>query len=118
MKNKHLWTIGLVMLALIALTSAALADSNKPNSGATLVEAVRQSPEPFQDREAAESAGYGLFLGCVSGPQEGAMGIHFVNGELVGDGEIDAEHPEALIYESKMGRLQLVCVEYVIITEA
>jgi hypothetical protein len=43
-------------------------------------------------------AGYALFLGCVSGPQEGAMGFHYVNGDLVGDGVIDAQRPEALIY--------------------
>jgi hypothetical protein len=41
-----------------------------------------------------------------------------VNGDLVGDGEIDASHPEALIYEAKNGKLQLVGVEYVVIAEA
>ena len=46
------------------------------------------------------------------------MGIHFVHGALVGDGEVDALRPEALIYELKDGRLQLVGVEYVVIAEA
>jgi hypothetical protein len=68
--------------------------------------------------DAAEAAGYGLFHGCVSGPQEGAMGIHFVNGDLVGDGEVDASQPEALIYEFRNGHLRLVGVEYVVIAEA
>jgi hypothetical protein len=67
--------------------------------------------------EAAKTAGYGLFHGCVSGPQEGAMGIHFVNGDLVGDGEIDALKPEALIYEVSKGVLQLLGVENVVIAE-
>jgi len=36
------------------------------------------------------------------------MGVHFVNAALVGDGEIDVNHPEALIYESKNGTLTLL----------
>ncbi|MGW8322698.1 MAG: hypothetical protein ACWGSD_14200, partial [Thermodesulfobacteriota bacterium] len=36
----------------------------------------------------AKKAGYGLFHGCMSSPQAGAMGVHFVNGDLVGDGEV------------------------------
>ena len=34
-------------------------------------------------------------------PKQGAMGIHFANGGLVGDGALDALHPEALLYEPK-----------------
>ena len=44
-------------------------------------------------------------------------GVHFVNGDLVGDGAIDASQPEALIYEFRTERLQLVGVEYVVIAE-
>ena len=46
------------------------------------------------DVAAAIDAGYGPFLGCVSGTQEGAMGVHYVNTDLVLDGKLDAEHPE------------------------
>lgn len=118
MKNNRLLWMALVALVLFALTSAALVRTNKPEPGDTLVEAVRQATKPFRNVEAAESAGYGLFHGCVSGPQEGAMGIHYVNGDLVGDGELDASHPEALIYEFRDGHLQLVGVEFVVIAEA
>ena len=118
MKKKHLSFIGLIVLLLAALTSVALTDANKPKSGDTLVQAVRQATARFKNINTAESAGYGLFHGCVSGPEEGAMGIHFVNGELVGDGEIDALQPEALIYEVRNERPQLVGVEYVVIADA
>lgn len=117
MINKPLLTIA-IALSLFALTSVALASSSQPQAGDTLVETVRQAVAPFKDVKAAEDAGYGLFHGCVSGPQEGAMGIHFVNGDLVGDGEIDASQPEALIYELRNGHLRLVGVEYVVIAEA
>ena len=48
-------------------------------------------------------AGYAQFtdvngVTCIDGPAgEGNMGIHYVNGDLVGDGKIDAEHPEAVV---------------------
>ena len=43
------------------------------------------------------------------------MGIHFANVALVGDGEVNAATPEALVYEPKPnGRLRLVAVEYIV----
>jgi hypothetical protein len=63
--------------------------------------------------------GYGQFLGCVSEPGQGAMGIHFVNGNLVGDAVVDPARPEAVIYEPwKNGKLRLVAVEYVVFQES
>lgn len=82
-----------------------------------LARAVRQSTEPFQDTQAAIAAGYALAGGCVSGPEEGAMGVHYVNASLVGDGLLDAARPEALVYEPRNGRLQLVAVEYIVLAE-
>jgi hypothetical protein len=122
MKTKHFLFIGLAALPLLAFTTVAVAglDGLRRDDGPsnTLVEAVRQATEPFKNVEAAEAAGYGLFHGCVSGPQEGAMGVHLVNGDLVGDGELDPASPEALIYEARNGQLRLVGVEYVVIAEA
>jgi hypothetical protein len=47
------------------------------------------------------------------------MGVHYVNGALVGDGAVDLERPEALVYEpQKNGRLRLVAVEYVVFQKA
>jgi hypothetical protein len=118
MKRKILFRLGLILLSLFALTSVALASSLRAGSEDTLVKTVRQATEDFKNVAAAEDAGYGLFHGCVSGPERGAMGIHFVNGDLVGDGEINALQPEALIYELRSGELRLVGVEYVVIAEA
>jgi hypothetical protein len=81
---------------------------------AKLVRIVRDATQQYADVNSARAAGYGPFLGCVSGPDHGAMGIHYVNGALVGDGEIDATRPEALIYEPANGGLQLVGVEYIV----
>jgi hypothetical protein len=48
-----------------------------------------------------------------------AMGVHYVNGSLVGDGKVDALTPEATVHETgRAGRLHLVAVEYVVIQQA
>jgi hypothetical protein len=47
-------------------------------------------------------------------PDHGAMGIHYINGAWVGDGEINATHPEALIYEPVGDERRLVGVEYIV----
>jgi hypothetical protein len=118
MKTKRLLVIGPVILSFIALSSVALANFDSPNPTTTLVETVREVTVGFKDAKDAEAVGYGLFHGCVSGPQGGAMGIHFVNGNLVGDGELDAQHPEALLYEVAEAKLRLVGVEYVVIADS
>lgn len=54
---------------------------------------------------------------CVSGPNGGAMGIHYIKAALLDD-KIDATAPEALIYEpGPGGRLHLVGVEFLTIAE-
>ena len=81
---------------------------------AKLVQLVRDATRQFTDVNAAVAAGYGPFLGCVSGPDHGAMGLHYVNLALYGDGEIDASHPEALMYEQSKGGTKLVGAEFIV----
>jgi hypothetical protein len=90
-----------------------------PTNSATsaLVEQVRRVTEELLDVQEAIAAGYSPFLGCVSGPQEGAMGVHYVNGDLVGDGVIDANRPEALIFETMSGVTHMVGVEYIVMVD-
>jgi hypothetical protein len=104
----------------IALSAAvtAILGSASVASATGLTDEVRRATERFQDVAVATAAGYAPFLGCVSGPQEGAMGIHYVNGDLVGDGQLDPQRPEALMYEAKDGRLRLVGVEFIVLADA
>jgi hypothetical protein len=103
----------LVALTCGALAAPAAAQGHRQTSSA-LVDDVRRMMQPFRDATTAVAAGYAPFLGCVSGPQEGAMGIHYVNLAFVGDGELDVQRPEALMYEPRGGRLELVGVEYIV----
>jgi hypothetical protein len=90
-------------------------DATHAHAGtAQLVEDVRQATKQFIDVNNAGPAGYGPAFGCVTGPDHGAMGIHYVNGDLVGDGLIDLAHPEALIYEPDGNKRRLVGVEYIV----
>src|SRR2546430_7719186 len=44
-----------------------------------LLKTVRDNTERFKDVSVAEREGYSLLFGCVSGPDSGAMGLHYVN---------------------------------------
>src|SRR5690349_21159817 len=92
--RKHFELIGVVALALLVLSTVAMASANSARQQ-SFADTVRQATAQFRDVAKAEKAGYALLHGCVSGPQEGAMGIHYANGNLVGDGALDAQHPEA-----------------------
>jgi hypothetical protein len=81
---------------------------------AKLVRLVREDTRQFIDVNAATAAGYNPFLGCVSGPDHGAMGVHYINLALYGDGEIEVSRPEALIYEPSGNQMRLVGVEYIV----
>jgi hypothetical protein len=83
-------------------------------SPSTLVQLVRDATRPFIDINQAIAAGYGPFLGCVSGAEEGAMGIHYVNGAFVDDGILDPAKPEALMYEMSGNRARLLGVEFIV----
>jgi hypothetical protein len=84
----------------------------------TLVDIVRGATERFLDPEMAIAAGYVPKTFCVTGPDQGAMGVHFVNPALVTDGKLDPETPESLVYEPTNGRLRLVAAEYLVFAEA
>src|SRR5262249_61531920 len=100
----------LAMFAVLVVVQPSLSAAPSPQDAkhnhsemnvfapATLVQKVRQATQQFLDVNNAVAAQYGPFLGCVSGPDHGAMGIHYVNSTLVGDGRIDSSKPEALIY--------------------
>lgn len=115
----------LVLVLLSALFAGAPvralgqeAHDHSGTSSAKLVQIVREATQPFIDVNAAGPAGYSPAFGCVSGPDHGAMGVHFINGALVGDGTVDAAHPEALIYEPVGDKFRLVGVEYIVFADA
>lgn len=94
------------------ITLAAAQEGGSDDQGA-LIRIVQENTRQFADVNVAISQGYGQFLGCVTGPDRGAMGIHYVNGALL-NGTLDPRYPQALIYEPSDGKLQLVGVEFIV----
>jgi len=117
--------IAVLMLASAGASRAQtqhheLASDAKSRANANaLVKVVRESTERFKDVAMAEAEGYHLLFGCVSGPDAGAMGMHFVNLALLADGELDATRPEIVIYEPQPnGRLRLIGADYLVYADA
>src|SRR5580692_639420 len=113
-------TFSLVLLSLAVATPllvaqrahnhAALPDSTSEK----LVKQVREGTRQFINVNNATAAGYGPFLGCVAGTDHGAMGVHYVNGTLLGNLTLDPSQPQALIYEPSNGKMTLVGVEFIL----
>lgn len=84
-----------------------------------LVDKVRAATRRYKNIDVAIAEGWVPATPCVSGPNSGAMGIHYVMPDRVGDPVLSADLPEALIYEPLYdGRLRLVGVEFIVMAEA
>lgn len=84
-----------------------------------LIATVRQATERFKDVSVAMAEGYALQFGCVSGEDFGAMGLHYVNGDLVNGGVLDATRPQIIIYEATPnGGRRLIGVDYLLLADA
>jgi hypothetical protein len=81
-----------------------------------LVKKVRAATAQFRDINIALSHGFVQGTPCVSGPDTGAMGVHFVLPSRIAAGVLQANEPEALIYEPLAGgALRLVGVEFIVL---
>ena len=117
---------GLVALAaalpLLALAPAAQADhdyeKSKKAQPTGLVKEVLIGTRRFRDAEFAEGQGWQSTLNCVSSGEKGAMGVHYVNLALIGDGVLDPRRPEALVYEPRKNGARLVAAEFIVIADA
>ena len=97
---------------LLSLPMLAAADDN----ATPLIAKVRAATAKYVDINVALSEGFVAATPCVSGPSSGAMGVHFVLPARIGAGTLDAEQPEALIYEPMAdGRMRFVGLEYIVL---
>jgi hypothetical protein len=103
---------GVALSALLLLVGQSIAIG----AGQGELARVRAATDAFHDLGAAGDAGYGPFYVCTDENSGlGAMGQHYVRGDIVGDGEINPLTPEALVYQPMPGGgLRLVGVEYVV----
>lgn len=80
-----------------------------------LLKAVGQQTSRFNSTTQASRAGYVADEHCVTHPQLGGMGDHWVNGGLI-DPVFEPMRPEALLYApGPGGNPRLIAVEYIVI---
>jgi len=107
--------LGLVLATPLLVAQKAHNPAAHPDSSsAKLVQQVREGTRQYINVNNATAAGYGPFLGCVAGTDHGAMGVHYVNGTLLGNLTLDPAQPQALIYEPSNGKMTLVGVEFIL----
>lgn len=123
--------IGRTMLARLGATTIAavlsLAAPTTVAAGTTADDVViaMRATARFMDLQAAQAAGYALPTGvplerCImSLDGTGAMGFHYIHGDLVGDAVLDPGKPEVLVFAPTAdGGRDLVALEYVVFAEA
>jgi hypothetical protein len=100
----------------IMLSSGMLQGAWAEGDSTPLVDKVRNPTARYIDINVAIAEGWVAATPCVSGPDTGAMGVHMVLSSRVSAGLLNAEKPEALIYEPMAnGAMRLVGVEFIIL---
>ena len=82
-----------------------------------LVQAVRDATARFKNVTSPTEVGdpYALLFGCVSGGDFGAMGLHFVRGDILHDGEVKDDEPEIVLFEpTANGGIRLTGADFVV----
>jgi hypothetical protein len=110
-----------VIAACGTVTAVAVAYASNRHGD---LDAVKKATDKYHSLATAQRADYDRFvdtagIACIDMPGMGAMGVHYVNGGLVGDGAINARTPEALVYApDKAGKLHLAALEYLVLKDA
>src|SRR6267143_4979446 len=92
------------LVTAIAVAFVLAATPSPASAGADDLSTARAATAQFHQIDVTKAAGYGEFrdaakIACIETPGVGVMGIHYVNGGLVGDGAVNAATPEALVYQ-------------------
>jgi len=115
-----------VALAAAGVAGAGAGSARSGSNAAALAQAQKATAE-YRQLAVAKADGYGLLkdakgIACIAMdgmPQMGAMGIHYANGKLVGDGKVAVATPDVLVYEPQAnGGRRLVALEYVVFQSA
>jgi hypothetical protein len=119
-------TAALVLPVAAQAAGATALTHQRPVAGAhhrSSVVIARQATRKFHSLATAKKAGYARFkdkngIACIAMPPMGAMGVHYVNGNLVGTPAVLLRHPEALVYAPGHGHLRLAALEYLVLKSA
>lgn len=116
-------SVKLTIVTACAAT-AVLATAAAAPAGQSAIAEVRKATASYRDLAVAKKDGYGLLrdakgIACIDKPGVGGMGVHYVKGTFVGDGDVDALKPDVLVYDPQPnGTKRLVALEYVVFQNA
>ncbi len=82
-----------------------------------LVRLVREATKQFRFVTDQSQVGdpFALLFGCVSGGDFGAMGMHFVRGDILHDGDVNANEPEIVLFEpTRNGGIRLTGADFIV----
>ena len=84
-----------------------------------------QATARFHNLDAAKDAGWSALvtdkagLTCIDNQPVGGMGVHWANGSLLFDAEVEPTQPEALVYApNAAGQPKLAALEYIVFEKA
>jgi hypothetical protein len=114
--------LGAASVAAVFLgTQATIASAQPSGDGLGHLRAVTTK---YHSLTTARHNGYHRFvdvdgIACIAQPGVGAMGVHYVNSDLVGDPAINPDKPEAMVYApGPHGAKTLAAVEYIVVKDA
>ena len=117
MRKRTMFLAVLVML-LAAMPIAALAAGKTAGFNRSTLAVIRRATARYRRLAVAEKDGFVPLLDCIEHPTDptiGAMGVHYILPDRLGDDKLDLTKPEVLVYEVKAnGKARLAAVEYVI----
>jgi hypothetical protein len=120
---------GAVVVAVglaVALGVVVATDDDKSETKSAAVQpldSVKAAIAGYTDFKASQADGFTTLVkntktgvSCIANGSAGAMGQHYANGGRVGDGQVQQDRPEVLLYEPQAdGSKTLLGVEYVVI---
>ena len=115
LKSRRIRFAAIVLAAGILAVGAVVAATAR--SGQDELAELKQAVNQYRQPATAEASGWVLLpdLDHCFESESGAMGIHYINPELLMNTELDPLLPEALVYQHlPNGELQLGAVEYIV----
>jgi hypothetical protein len=117
-----------VLAAVVPLVGALLLGTSTANAMPMPDSVPHGALQPYKVMAApykqAAPAGYVAItdnqgISCIADPEgSGAMGVHWLNPDLLMDGKIEPSHPEAFVYAvGANGHRHLVALEYIVIAD-
>ena len=121
MKRPRALALAFTSAVLLASQAGTASAYDHHESATSLTAPASSATAKYHNLTVAKKAGYSILadtagITCIAEPGMGAMGVHYVKGDLVKDPAINALHPEALVYAPDgHGGLHLAALEYVVI---